>query len=56
MTSSLQDEEQHESDLRGSRGILIVGVLMLIMAASNFRNTVRLTLAKLALDPAIKSA
>lgn len=37
----LQDQEQHESDLRGSRGVLLVGVLMLIMAFSNFRNTVR---------------
>lgn len=40
------DEEHHESDLRGSRGILIVGVLMLIMAASNFRNTVATIYAK----------
>ena len=36
-----QDLEQHESDLRGSRGVLLVGALMLAMAASNFRNTVR---------------
>jgi hypothetical protein len=40
------DQEQHESDLRGSRGVLIVGVLMLIMAFSNFRNTVATILAK----------
>mmetsp|Transcript_6251 Transcript_6251/g.17948 ORF Transcript_6251/g.17948 Transcript_6251/m.17948 type:complete len:389 (+) Transcript_6251:300-1466(+) len=40
------DLEQHESDLRGSRGVLLVGLLMLIMAGSNFRNTVATILQK----------
>jgi hypothetical protein len=39
LATSSQDQEQHESDLRGSRGVLLVGVLMLIMASCNFRNT-----------------
>lgn len=49
--STLQDQEKHDSDLRGSRGVLLVGVLMLIMAFSNFRNTVRSNIA-----PAIGAA
>lgn len=40
------DLEKHESDLRGSRGVLLVGVLMLIMAICNFRNTVATILQK----------
>lgn len=47
-----QDQEQHESDLRGSRGVLLVGVLMLIMAFSNFRNTVR-SVSELSCDLAV---
>ena len=35
------DFEAHESDLRGSRGVAIIGFLMLYMAICNFRNTVR---------------
>lgn len=38
------DFEKHESDLRGSRGVTVVGCLMLYMALSNFWNTVRLPL------------
>ncbi|KAK9798540.1 hypothetical protein WJX73_001107 [Symbiochloris irregularis] len=33
------DFERHESDLRGSRGVTVVGCLMLYMAISNFWNT-----------------
>lgn len=40
------DLEKHESDLRGSRGVLLVGGLMLIMAICNFRNTVATILQK----------
>ena len=35
------DFEAHESDLRGSRGVAVIGFLMLYMAICNFRNTVR---------------
>ena len=35
------DFEAHESDLRGSRGVAIIGFLMLFMAICNFYNTVR---------------
>ena len=42
----MQDEEQHESDLRGSRGVLLTGSLMLFMGACNFRNTVATIWAK----------
>ena len=34
------DFEPHESDLRGSRGVAVIGFLMLYMALCNFRNTV----------------
>ena len=33
--------ERHESDLRGSRGVAIAGLLMLFMGILNFKNTVR---------------
>lgn len=36
----MQDLEPHESDLRGSRGIFLVGALMTYMAVGNFKNTV----------------
>jgi len=32
--------EAHESDLRGSRGVALAGVLMLFMGVLNFKNTV----------------
>ena len=35
------DFESHESDLRGSRGVAIIGLLMQYMAFCNFHNTVR---------------
>ena len=41
-----QDEEEHSLDLRGSRGVLLTGCLMLYMAACNFRNTIATILAK----------
>ena len=43
---AVQDEEEHSLDLRGSRGVLLTGCLMLYMAACNFRNTVATILAK----------
>jgi len=41
-----QDEEDHSLDLRGSRGVLLTGCLMLYMAVCNFRNTIATILAK----------
>lgn len=41
------DFEPHESDLRGSRGVTVIGILMLYMALCNFWNTVRHALADL---------
>ena len=35
------DPEAHESDLRGSRGVALAGVLLIFMGVANFRNTVR---------------
>ena len=42
----MQDEEEHSLDLRGSRGVLLTGCLMLYMAVCNFRNTIATILAK----------
>lgn len=41
-----QDLEAKESDLWGSRGVTLVGLSMLHMAAMNFRGTVASILAK----------
>ena len=35
------DQEAHESDLRGSRGVALAGALMIFMGLANFRHTVR---------------
>jgi hypothetical protein len=34
------DQEAHESDLRGSRGVALAGALMIFMGLANFRHTV----------------
>ena len=35
------DQEAHESDLRGSRGVALAGALMIFMGVANFRHTAR---------------
>ena len=35
------DQEPHESDLRGSRGVALAGALMIFMGVANFRHTAR---------------
>ena len=40
------DLESHESDLRGSRGVCLAGLMMLYMGLSNFRNTITTLMEK----------
>ena len=40
------DMERHESDLRGSRGVFLAGVLMCFMGLCNMRNTLATIMEK----------
>ncbi len=42
----LQDPESRESDLWGSRGVFIAGIMMIYMAVRNFHNTVATIIGK----------
>lgn len=44
------DQEAHESDLRGSRGVALAGALMIFMGVANFRHTARPPHAGLQMD------